>query len=161
MSGKKISNSRGLGQNSYRKLNYPYSPPLQKSNCQPLRGWGKKRIWHLSKCHPLTKWLARVHHVAVFKTKVLLLKIENTPIKDTNGKRKFKTILNFLFLEKGELFDMKLCFEEFNLVFFTADRSAWLVLNQPRQRGFKRNLRYSLYSMVKESMFFKKESLYL
>ena len=33
------------------------------------------------KCHPSTKWLARVHDVVVFKTKVLHFKIENTPIK--------------------------------------------------------------------------------
>ena len=35
------------------------------------------------------------------------------------------------------------------------DRSAWLVLNQPRQRGFWRNLSYILYSMVEESTFLK------
>ena len=69
-------------------------------------------------------------------TKVLHFKIENTPIKDTTGKRKFKTMLSFLFVNKRTLFAMTLSFEEFNLVFYTADRSAWLVLNQPRQRGF-------------------------
>ena len=31
----------------------------------------------------------------------------------------------------------------------------WLVLKQPRQRGFGRNLRYILYSKVKESTFLK------
>ena len=81
------------------------------------------------------KWLARDPDVVVFKTKVLHFKIENTPIKDTNGKRKFKRMLSFLFVDKRKLFAMKLSFEEFNLVFYTADRSAWLVLNQPRQRG--------------------------
>ena len=30
----------------------------------------------------INKWPARVHHVVVFKTKVLHFKIENTPIKD-------------------------------------------------------------------------------
>ena len=70
------------------------------------------------------------HHVVVFKTKVLHFKIENTPIKDTNGKRKFKRMLSFLFVDKRKLFAMKLSFEEFNLVFYTADRSAWLVLNK-------------------------------
>ena len=47
--------------------------------CQPFRGWGKKRIWHLCKCHPSTaeNWLARVHDVVVFKTKVL----HNTQIR--------------------------------------------------------------------------------
>ena len=87
-----------------------------------------------------------------FKTKVLHLKIENTQVKHTNGKRKFKRILSFLFVDKRELFAMKLSFVEFNLVFFTADQSAWLVvLNQPRQRGFCRNLRYILNYMVKEN----------
>ena len=62
-----------------------------------------------------------VHHVVVFKTKVLHFKIENTPIKDTNGKRKFKRMLSFLFVDKRKLFAMKLSFEEFNLVFYTAD----------------------------------------
>ena len=68
--------------------------------------------------------------MVVLKTNVLHFKIENTPIKDTNGKRKFKRMLSFLFVDKQKLFAMKLSFKEFNLVFYTADRSAWLVLNQ-------------------------------
>ena len=130
----------------------PPSPTNVQWSCQPFRRWGKKRIWHLR---------ARVHQVVVFKTKVLHFKIENTPIKDTNGKRKFKRMLSFLFVDKRKLFAMKLSFEEFNLVFYTADRSVWLVLNQPRQRGFWRHLRYILYSMIKEKYVFKKEFLYL
>ena len=43
----------------------------------------------------------------------------------------------FLFVDKRELFAMKLCFEGFNLVFFSADQSAWLVLNQPTLVGFQ------------------------
>ena len=46
-------------------------------------------------------------------------KIENTPIKDTSGKRKFKRMSGFLFVDKPELFAMKLSFEEFNLFFLT------------------------------------------
>ena len=99
--------------------------------------------------------------MVVFKTKVLHFKIENTPIKDTNGKRKFKRMLSFLFVDKRKLFAMKLSFEEFNLVFYTADRSAWLVLNQPRQRGFLRHLRYIPYFLIKGKYVFKKEFLYL
>ena len=60
-------------------------------------------------------------------------------------------MLSFLFVDKRELFPMKLSFEEFNLVFFTADQSAWVILNQPRQRGFWRNLRYILFSMINEN----------
>ena len=56
--------------------------------------------------------------MVVFKTKVLHFKIGNTPIKDTNGKRKFKRMLIFLFVDKRKLFAMTLSFEEFNLVFY-------------------------------------------
>ena len=45
-------------------------------------------------------------------------------------------MLSFLFVDKRRLFPMKLSFEDFNLVFFTADQSAWVILNQPRQRSF-------------------------
>ena len=52
-------------------------------------------------------------------------------------------MLSFLFVDKWKLFAMKVSYEEFDLAcFYMADRSAWLVLNQPRQRGFRRNLRY-------------------
>ena len=139
----------------------PHSLTNVQWSFQPFRGWGKKRIWHLSKCHPPTKWLARVHDVVVFKTKVLRFKIENTPIKDTNGKKKFKRMLSFLFVDKRKLFAMKLSFEEFNFVSYTGDWSAWLVLNQPKQRGFWRLLRYIPYSVIKEKCVFKKEFLHL
>ena len=166
MSGKKFLTPERFGKNSSPiqtksvKSPIPHSPTNVQWDGEG-RGWGKKRIWHLSKCHPSTKWLARVHHAVVFKTKVLHFKIENTPIKDTNGKRKFKRMLSFLFVDKRKLFAMKLSFEEFNLVFYTADRSAWLVLSQPRQRGFWRHLRYIPYSMIKEKYVFKREFLYL
>ena len=48
--------------------------------------------------------------MAVFKTKVSHFKFENTPMKDTNGKKKFKKMLRFLFVDKRELFAMTLCF---------------------------------------------------
>ena len=118
-SGKKNSNSRGLGKTILAQNKPPTPPPPQKSNGQPHRGWGRsRRILHLSRCHPSTKWLARVNHVVAFKTKVLYFKIENTPLKDTSGKTKFKRVLRFLFVDKRELFALKFSFEEFNLVFW-------------------------------------------
>ena len=69
-----------------------------------------------SLCIQGRKWLARDHDMVVFKTKVLHFKIENTLIKDTSGKGKFKRMLSFLFVDKRKLFAMKLSFEEFNLV---------------------------------------------
>ena len=80
-----------------------------------------------------------------YRSCLLCFKIENTPIKDTNGKRKFKRMLIFLSVDKREPFAMKLSFDKLNLVFFTADQSAWLVSSQP----------HSVYSMVKESTFLK------
>ena len=91
------------------------SPTNVQWSCQPFRGWGKKRIWHLSKCHPSTKWLARVHHFVVFKTKVLHVKIAKTPMKD-RWKEKFSGMLSFLFVDKRKLFAIKLSFQEFTLV---------------------------------------------
>ena len=87
---------------------YPHAPPpphththththTQKSHGQPHSEWGKRRIWRLNECHPLTKRPARVHYVVFFKTKASYFKIENTPIKGTIGKRKFKRMLSFLF----------------------------------------------------------------
>lgn len=58
----------------------------------------------------------------VFKTKVLHFKVENTPIKDKNGKGRFKKMLKFLVVGKRKLFVAKLSFEEFKVVFFTAER---------------------------------------
>ena len=66
--------------------------------------------------------------MVIFKTKVLHFKIENRPMKDTSGKRKFKRMLRFLFVDTRELFAMKLSFEELNLVFFMSDQSACLVM---------------------------------
>ena len=118
------------------------SPTNVQWSCQPFRGWGKKRIWHLSKCHPSTKWLARVHHVVVFKTKVLHFKIENTPINKTQMERESSMECSVSFLWANESLSVCNCLSNNS----TADH--WLVLNQPRQRGFWRNLRYILYSMV-------------
>ena len=115
---------------------YPTPPQMSNGRVNHLGGEGRNGFDTLVNVHPSTKWLARFHHVVVFKTTVLHFKIENMKIRDTNGKRKFNRMLSFLFVDKRKLFAMKLSFEEFNLVFYTADRSAWLVLNQPRQRGF-------------------------
>ena len=88
----------------------------------------------------------------VFKTKVLHFKIENTQIKDTNGKRKFKRMLSFLFVDKRKLFAKTLSFEGFNPVFYGSERLA--CFEPTCQRGFLRNLRYIPYSMIKEKYVF-------
>ena len=62
----------------------------------------------------IKKMLARVHHVVVFSTKVLHFKIENTPIKNTNGKVQWNAQIPFCGQKKS--FAMKLSFEEFTIV---------------------------------------------
>ena len=92
--------------------------------------------------------------MGVFKTKLLYFKIKNTPIKDTNRKRQFKRMVSFLFVDKRELFAIKLSFEEFNLVFFTTDPcgSERLACFEPTEaaRCLKKVEGHSVYSMVKE-----------
>ena len=112
-------------------------------------------IWHLIRCHSSTKWLARVHHVVVFKTIVLHFQIENTPMKDTNGKIKFKRMLRFLFCWQTRAFRYEIVFRVIQPCFLCGVSERLACLNQPRQRRFWRNLRYILYSMVKESTFSK------
>ena len=69
-------------------------------------------------------------------------------------KEKFKKMLNFLFVDKRELFAMKLSLEEFNLVFFTADQSASLSFEPTEAARFLKKLEvHYVYYMVKESTF--------
>ena len=137
MSGKKKFNSTDMGKKFLPKLNRPYPPPPQKSHGQP----------HTSKCHPSTKWLARVHHVVVFKTKVLYFKIENKPIIDTNGKRSSKEC-SVSFLWTNERFLPWNCLSR-NSTLFSSQwiRALGLFWTKPRQQGFWRNLRYILYTL--------------
>ena len=69
MSGKKFLTPEVWGKKFFSNL--ITRTPSQKSNGQPLRGWETKQIWHLSKWHSSTKWLARGHHVVVFKFCIL------------------------------------------------------------------------------------------
>ena len=111
----------------------PHSPTNVQWSCQPFRGWGKKRIWHLSKCHPSTKWLVCVHHVVVFKAKVLHFKFEKTPMKDTDGKRNsMECSVSFLWTD--ESFSLWNCLSK-NSTFFNLISTwrivPWLVQNKP------------------------------
>ena len=96
----------------------PHSPTNVQWSCQPFRGWGKKRIWNCSKCHPSTKWLARVHHVVVFKTKVLHFKIGNTPIK-TQMESESSKECSFSFLWTNESFSLWHCLSRNSTLFST------------------------------------------
>ena len=55
-------------------------------------------------------------------TKVWRFRVKNTPLKDTNGKEMFKGMLSFLFFGYGKLLVTKSSFDEFNNVFFMAER---------------------------------------
>ena len=83
------------------------------------------------------------------------------PIKDTNGKRKFKRLLRLIFVDKRELFAMKLSLKEFNLVFFPADQSAWLVFEPTEAARFLKKLEVHSVLYGQGKNVFKREFLYL
>ena len=68
-------------------------------------------------------------------------------------------MLSFFFVDKRELFPMKLSFKEFNLVFFTADQSAF----EPTEAaGFLKKLEVHFCTLWStNSTFFMREFLYL
>ena len=88
----------------------------------------------------------------VYKTNILHFQVKNTPLKDANGKEKFKRMLSFL-LDKGRLFFTKLSFEEFEV----HEISIIGAFNATKQRSFGRIFRYILYSVVQEITFLKGE----
>ena len=77
----------------------------------------------------------------VYKTSVSHFKVQNTPLKHTDGKGKFKRMLNFLLLENGRLFFTKSSFEKFEIheISITADRSAWPDLKRKHAAKFLKN----------------------
>ena len=121
-----------------------------------IRGWGRGGFYSLVNVIQQQKWLERVHLLVLFETKVLYLKIENTPIKDANGKSKLKRMLRFVFVDKRELFALKLSFEEFNFVLFTADPERLACFEKTEAARFLKKLEvHSVNAMVKESTFSK------
>ena len=88
-----------------------------------------------------------------FETRVQHFNFKITPLKDKKRERKFKRML-FSFLEEGKLFIKKSSFEEFNLVFFTAECMVCFEM-QPRQRRFCWIFRHILHSMAKRITFLK------
>ena len=54
--------------------------------------------------------MARFHHVVVFKTKVLHFKIESTPVKDTNGKKKVQKNAQFPLCGQTKAFRYEIVF---------------------------------------------------
>ena len=139
------------------KLTHPYPFPYKSQMVNHIRGGGRSGFETLvTDIHQQNGWCTFI----MGWSKVLHFKIENTRIKDKNGKRKFKSSFllvslatvfwmsrnalpkvavllgercvtskngcegDYLFVDKRELFAMKLSFEVFNLVFCTADQSA-------------------------------------
>ena len=130
-------------------------------SCQPFSEWGKKRIWHLCKCHLSTKWLARDHDVVVSKTKVLHFKIENTPIKDTNGKRKFKRMLSFL-LWTNESFSLWNCLSRNSTLFLHGGSECLACFEPTKAARFLKTLEvHSVLYDQRRVFVFKKEFLNL
>ena len=107
------------------------------------------RIWKPSEGYPFsTKLVPRDHHAVV--TRFLHFKV-----KTKNGKRKFKRTLEFLFVDEGKLFIKKSSFEEFNLVFFTAERMVCFKCNQ----GSYFQVRFAPYGQ--ENYVFEREFMHV
>ena len=76
--------------------------------------------------------------------------------KDKNGKEKFKRVLNFVFVDKRKLFVTKLSFEEFHLVFFTAEHLACFGKANQGTKVFEEILgTFFTLSIIKENTFLK------
>ena len=56
----------------------------------------------------------------VNNTSVSHFKVKYTPLKHTDGKGNFKTMLSFLQVDKGRLFYIELSFEEFKYTKFSS-----------------------------------------
>ena len=63
----------------------------------------------------------RDHHVVVLRPEFCISRLKIHRSETKSGKRKFKRMLIFLFVEEGKLFIKKSSFEEFHLVFLTAE----------------------------------------
>ena len=88
-----------------------------------------------------------------FTRRYLDFQVKNTPLKETDGKGKFKRMLSFLLVDKGRLFFTKLSFEEFKFQKISVIGAIGLFWNATKQRSFWRIFRYILYSLVKKITF--------
>ena len=102
--------------------------------------------WNWSVLSLFDHWTPYREHKAssmrwVYKTSVTHFKVKNTPLKQTDGKGKFKRILTFLLVENGTLFFTKSSFEKFEIheIFITAEGSAWPVLKRNQAAKFFKN----------------------
>ena len=83
--------------------------------------------------------------------------VNNTPLKDTDWKGKFKRMLSFLLVDKGRLFFTKLSFEEFEIHEISIIGALGLFRDATKRRSFWRIFRYILYSIVEKIKFLKGE----
>ena len=97
----KISNSRYLA----KKILTQVKSPIPHIEVGGRGGFDTFKLVNV--IHQQNGW--RVFIMWWFSRPKFWFQVENTPIKDTNGKRKFKSMLSFLFVDKRELFAMKLC----------------------------------------------------
>ena len=139
-----------------QKITHTHSPTNVQWSCQPFRGWEKKRILHLCKCHPSTKWLARFHDVVVFKTKVLHFKIENTPIKDT-WKEKAQKNAKFSFCGQTKAFRYKIVSPGIQPCFLHGGSECLACFEPTKAARFLKTLNvHSVLLWLKESTFLKR-----
>ena len=143
---------------SSTKSPVPPSPTNVQWSWQPFRGWGRDGFDTLvNLIHQQNGWRAFI----IWWFSRLKFCISRYADKRHKWKETVQWNALFLFCRQTKGFRYETVFRRIQPCFYTADRSAWIVLNQPRKRGFWRNFRYILYSMVKEKYVFRGEFLYL
>ena len=165
--GEEISNSREvwektLPQYKLNQYNHPYPTPPQTSNGHVNHLEGEERNGFdtlVNVIHQQNGWRASI----MWWFCRLKFCFQDWKYADKRHKWKEKVQKNaqFPFCGQTKAFRYEIVFRGIQPCFYTADRSAWLVLNQPRQRGFWRHLRYIPYSMIEGKYDFKTEFLYL
>ena len=98
-----------------KKFFHPTPPQTSNGHVNHLGGEGRNGFdTFVNVIHQQNGWRAfMMWWFSRLKFCISRLKIHR---EKTNGKRKFKRMLSFLFVDKRKLFAMKLSFEEFNLV---------------------------------------------
>ena len=127
---------------------------------EPLATWlsGEKRILHFSKCHPSTKWLGRVHHVVLLKTKGFAFQDWKYADKRHKWKEKVQKNAQFPFCGQTKAFCYDIVLRGIQPCFLRIGALGLFWTNKAAR--FLKTLRYIPYSMIKKSTFLKGNFLY-
>ena len=90
-----------------------------------------------------------------FTRRYLDFQVKNTPLKETDGKRKFKRMLSFLLVDKGRLFFYKIVLRGIQISEDFRHRSDWPVLKCNQAAKFLKNFQIHFVLFSQENNVFK------